>query len=124
MAIINNLQKVDYTTNSANVGQRFNNLYKAERGLSGDAVGAVQTYFETITKNKSSAEVLSTAVIYTANALAIDPMAILAEFKKQPAGQLNEYLAAFINLARYPTSLLGVKNAPVANQYVERTFLV
>lgn len=124
MARVSNIQKVDYTTDSTNTQQWFNNMYDPKKSLNGDAVGAIQTYFETITKNKTSAEVLTTAVVYTALGQNIDPMVILSEFKKQPAGQLNAYLAAFINLARYPTSLLGVKNQPYTNKYVERTLLV
>ena len=124
MSRVSNIQKVDYTTDSTSTGQWFNNMYDPKKAVNGDAVGALQTYFETVTKNKSSAEVLTTAVVYTALAQNIDPMAVLAEFKKQTPGQLNAYLAAFINLARYPTSLLGVKNQPFTNKYVERTLLV
>jgi hypothetical protein len=87
-------------------------------------VDAVETYFEIITKNKSSASVLASAVIFTAKNQGQDPLELVKEFKKLGTGEINEFLAAYLNLNRVPTSLIGVLNKPTPNQFVERAILV
>ena len=102
----------------------FNNIFKPVVALQSDMVEAVETYFEIITKNKASARVLASAVIFTALNQKQDPLAVVQEFKKMGTGEINEYLAAYLNLNRIPTSLIGVLNKPTPNQFVERAILV
>lgn len=102
----------------------FNNVFKPTVSLQSDMVDAVETYFEIITKNKTSANVLASAVIYTALNQGQDPLTVVQEFKKLGTGEINEYLAAYLNLNRIPTSLIGVLNKPTPNQFVERAILV
>ena len=102
----------------------FNNVFKPVVALQSDMVEAVETYFEIITKNKASARVLASAVIFTALNQKQDPPAVVQEFKKMGTGEINEYLAAYLNLNRIPTSLIGVLNKPTPNQFVERAILV
>jgi hypothetical protein len=102
----------------------FNNVFKPIVALQSDMVDAVETYFEIITKNKASANVLASAVIYTALNQGQDPLTVVQEFKKLGTGEINEYLAAYLNLNRIPTSLIGVLNKPTPNQFVERAILV
>ena len=102
----------------------FNNVFKPVVALQSDMVEAVETYFEIITKNKASARVLASAVIFTALNQKQDPLAVVQEFKKMGTGEINEYLAAYLNLNRIPTSLIGVLNKPTPNQFVERAILV
>ena len=102
----------------------FNNIFKPVVALQSDMVEAVETYFEIITKNKTSARVLASAVIFTALNQKQDPLEVVKEFRKMGTGEINEYLAAYLNLNRIPTSLIGVLNKPTPNQFVERAILV
>jgi hypothetical protein len=108
----------------ANPNGYFNNIFKPVVALQSDMVEAVETYFEIITKNKTSARVLASAVIFTALNQGEDPLAVVQEFKKIGTGEINEFLAAYLNLNRVPTSLIGVLNKPTPNQFVERAILV
>lgn len=102
----------------------FNNVFKPIVALQSDMVDAVETFFEIITKNKTSAKVLASAVIYTAKSQGIEPLELIKEFKKMGQGQLNDALAAYLNLNRIPTSLIGTLNRPTPNQFVERAILL
>ena len=106
-----------------NTQEFFNNFFTKQYDISPDANDAVVTFFEHITDNKESAQALSAAVIYTCLTEDIDPMSILQEFSGLAQGELDAYLAMFLNLNRIPSSLLGVTNTPVTNKYVARTFL-
>ena len=106
-----------------NTEEFFNNFFTKQYDISPDANDAVVTFFEHITDNKESAQALSAAVIYTCLTEEIDPMSILQEFSGLSQGELDAYLAMFLNLNRIPSSLLGVSNTPVTNKYVARTFL-
>lgn len=106
-----------------NTEEFFNNFFTKQYDISPDANDAVVTFFEHITDNKESAQALSAAVIYTCLTEDIDPMSILQEFSGLAQGELDAYLAMFLNLNRIPSSLLGVTNTPVTNKYVARTFL-
>lgn len=102
----------------------FNNYFVSSTGeLSIGSNDAIVSYFEKQTGNKDSAKVLSRAVIETALQQNLDPMAVLDDFKKLPSGQLDAYLALFLNMSRVNTSLLGVSNMPRANKYVARTII-
>jgi hypothetical protein len=63
-------------------------------------------------------------VVYTALAQNLDPMAVMAQFQSLPPGQLTNYLAAFLNATRAPTSMLGLKTQTTTSPYVTRTVLV
>jgi hypothetical protein len=55
----------------------------------------------------------------------IDPMDLLSQFQNLPQGQLNSYLAAFLNISRAPTSALGINNGTKATStYVTRSILL
>lgn len=106
-----------------NTEEFFNNFFTKQYNISPDANDAVVTFFEGMTDNKESAQALSASVIYTCLTEKIDPMSILKEFSGLSQGELDAYLAMFLNLNRIPSSLLGVSNTPVTNKYVARTFL-
>jgi hypothetical protein len=40
-----------------------------------------------------------------------------------PAGDLNAFMALYLNTSRVNTSFLGIKTSPKANQYVTRTII-
>ena len=106
-----------------NTEEFFNNFFTKQYNISPDANDAVVAFFERITDNRESAQALSAAVIYTCLTQEIDPMSILQQFNSLSRGELDAYLAMFLNLNRIPSSLLGVSNTPITNKYVARTFL-
>ena len=113
--------KLEYA--NSNTQEFFNNFFTQQYNISTDANDAVVTYFEAITDNKESAQALSASVIYTCLTQGIDTMSVLQDFAGLSQGELDAYLAMFLNLNRIPSSLLGVTNTPVTNKYVQRTFI-
>lgn len=121
----NNLPAVvTAVTDNIDTDTFFNNLYRPTVHIATDVQASVQTFFEGIADSKQSALLLTNAVIYTALAQKVTPMKILEEFKKVPVGQLNLYLATFLNLNRVNTSLLGVINQPRTGFFVKHSILV
>jgi len=113
--------KLDGTANNAN--KYFNNLYHAEFSV-GPANAVIVAYFEQHTANKLTAKNMAATVLYTAMAQNLDPLMVLAEFQKLPKGQLDNYLAAFLNANRIRTSVVGIKSAAGTNPLVARTILL
>lgn len=102
----------------------FNNFFVKDINVSSDVSDAVIAFFDEYTQNRASAQILATSVILTSLAQNINPMSTLAEIKKVGKGQLDAYLAVFLNLNRIGTSLLGLVNQPHTSTYVRRTILV
>jgi hypothetical protein len=50
-------------------------------------------------------------------------MAILAEFQKLNKNQIDNYLAAFLNLNRVATSTIGIKKTQQTSIYISRSIL-
>ena len=129
MALSNNInlapidtgvEGVDFDPNSY-----FNNLSLPPIDVGVNVSHAVQSFFETFTDNKRSAEILASAVIFTSSAQGVDPMQTLDEFINLPRGELNDYLVTFLNFNRIGTSVLGVINTlRSTNQFVKRSILV
>jgi hypothetical protein len=110
--------------NSTPAGRYFNNYFIQPGNISSNQNDAVTAFFEQQTNgNKQSAAILSSTVIYTAMAQGIDPMSIVQQFQSLKPGEINLYLAMFLNLNRVGTSLVGINNSPVQNKYVTRTIL-
>jgi hypothetical protein len=99
----------------------FNNFFEVPVDVSSNIDAAIVSYFETVTDNKESAKALASAVIYTSIKQGSNPMDILREFQKFSAGQLDEYLVAFLNLERVGSSYLGIRVNPTLNKYIART---
>lgn len=120
-----NISTVDISVNkNTPAGKYFNNYFINPGNISSDQNTAITAFFETITDgNRQSAAVLSSTVVYTAMAQGIDPMSILEQFRNLNKGELNLYLAMFLNLNRVGTSLVGLNNQPVQNKYITRTIL-
>lgn len=101
----------------------FNNFYSNAFEI-GPANDAIVAFFEQYTQNKKSAKNLAATVIYTAQAQSLDPMAVLGQFQQLPKGQLNTYLAAFLNANRAPTSVIGIKTTNNTNPLVARSIIL
>ena len=109
---------------SDSTSKYFNNFYSIKFDISANANDAILAFFEQYTDNKITAKNISAAVVYTALAQNLNPLIILEEFQKLPKGELNNYLIAFLNISRVPTSVLGVKDSKRTNVYVSRTVLL
>jgi hypothetical protein len=126
MSYNNNLTTPELTQTSTarqDTDTYFSNVYKPLFNASPDQAAALQTYFEGVTLDKESARLLTTSVIFTALSQNINPMTILADFKKINQGELDLYLATFLNFSRVNSSLLGVISTPGVNIFVQRSVL-
>ncbi len=112
------------TTATNNAPQYFNNFYAIPFNISANANDAIVAFFEKYAENPQTAKSLAAAVLYTAFSQNINPLSILSEFEKLPKGKVNEYLAAFLNISRVPTSLIGIKTGTRTSPYVARTILM
>ncbi len=108
----------------ANVTNYFNNFFSRDINVGTNVSDAVIAFFDDYTGNRASAQILATSVILTSLAQNINPMSTLAELKKVGKGELNSYLAVFLNLNRIGTSLLGLTNQPRTSTYIRRSILV
>ncbi len=119
-----NLTAPSYNSNhNSSTQQFFNNFFNKDYNISPNANDAIVSYFEGVASNKESAQALAAAVIYTSLSQEVDPMSTLDQFTQLEPGELNVYLAMYLNLNRIPSSLLGVTNKPITNKYVGRTIL-
>ena len=118
-----NLAPPDTSVAVNNARKYFNNFY-SKTFSAGPADDAIVAFFEKYTQNKTAAKNLAAVVLYTAQAQDLDPMMVLSEFQKLPAGELNNYLAAFLNANRAPTSTIGIKRTNNTNPLVSRTVLI
>lgn len=118
-----NLNNPDTSVAINDARRYFNNFYSKpfEVGPAGDAIVA---FFEQRISNKQAAKNLAAVVIYTASAQNANPMTVLNEFQKLPPGELNNYLAAFMNINRAPTSYLGFKSETSTNPMINRTIII
>lgn len=124
MSSPSNLTNVNVGSNSNTSAQQYyNNYFNGTLNITSNQNDAVTAYFQSITENAQAAQILASTVIYTAIAQGINPMSIVQQFQEVPAGQLNLYLAMFLNLNRVGTSLVGINNQPVSNKYITRAIL-
>ena len=102
----------------------FNNYFVTPATITANQNDAIVAYFQKVTNgNIQSAAILASTVIYTAMSQGIDPMSIIQQFQALKPGELNLYLAMFLNLNRVGTSLVGINNTPVQNKYITRAIL-
>lgn len=118
-----NLTGPDTSVAQTDARKYFNNFYSIQYSI-GPADDAIVGFFEQYTQNKKSAKNLAAVVIYTAQAQNLDPMKVLSEFQQLPKGQLNTYLAAFLNTNRAPTSVIGIKSTNNTNPLIQRSILI
>jgi hypothetical protein len=110
---------------SNNASKYFNNFYATPFNVSSNKNDAVVAFFQQYTQNTAAANNLASAVLYTAMSQNLDPMEVIGQFESLPKGQLNSYLAAFLNISRVPTSSLGINNGSKSTSpYVTRSILL
>lgn len=120
-----NVSGPNLAKNPVDARRYFNNFYAIPFNISAEANDAIIAFFQEYADNDASALNLASAVIYTAFAQNIDPLTVLAQFEKLPRGELSNYLIAFLNSTRVPTSVLGVNtHNKQTSIFVNRTILV
>jgi hypothetical protein len=117
-----NIQAPDLSNVQQDPNKYFNNFFAVDFSV-GAANDAIVAYFEKYTGNATSGKALAAAVLYTAQAQNMDPMVVLAEFQRMPANELNNYLAAFLNFNRIPTSIIGIKTTQSTSPYITRSII-
>lgn len=117
-----NIQGPDLSSTKNNPQKYFNNFFARDFSI-GAANDVITAYFEEYTGNPATGKTLAATVLYTAQAQNLDPMAVLAEFQKLTPGQIDNYLAAFLNFNRVPTSQIGIKQTTQASPYITRSIL-
>ena len=118
-----NLQAPDLSNAQQDARKYFNNFFAGDFAV-GAANDAIVGYFEKYTGNAASGKALAAAVIYTARAQNIDPMQVFSDFQKLRPNELNNYLAAFLNFNRVPTSIIGIKTSATTSPYITRSILL
>ena len=111
------------TTNTNSTTKYFNNFFEPVYSISTDTNDLIVSYFQEQTGDLESAKLLAQAVYDTALSQREDPLAVLDQFRALPQGELNAFLALYLNISRVPTSLLGVQNTPKTNSLVTRTII-
>lgn len=101
----------------------FNNLYARDFSSGPNIDDAVTAYFEQYTGSKAAGKTLASTIMYTAQSQGIDPMAVIAEFQRLPAGEIDNYLAAFLNFNRISTSTIGIKKTKATSPFITRAIL-
>jgi hypothetical protein len=126
MASPQNINAVDLNTNTgAKSKDYFNNFFVDLGTISPLQNDTIVAFFERFTGgNPEAASALTSAVIFTSLSQGEDPMAVLTQFTKMNAGELNSYLTMFLNLNRVGTSFLGLNNQPPINKYVQRSIIL
>ena len=119
-----NLQGPDLSNTANDARKYFNNFYSIDFNVSAGANDAMIGFFEQYTQNKTAAKNLAAAVLYTAVAQNLNPLQVLSDFQALPKGQLDNYLVAFLNINRAPTSVIGTKSPVKTNVYVARSILL
>lgn len=118
-----NIQAPDLSGAQNNTSKFFNNFFAKDFSI-GVANDIIVAFFEEYTGNATAGKALAGAVIYTAQSQNLDPLAVMAEFKKLTQGELNNYLAAFLNFNRVPTSQIGIKTKSTTSPFIQRTILL
>lgn len=98
----------------------FEQYFNQKVAITENEVNAIVAYFEGRALTTEAANAMVVAVIQGATDQNLKPMEILEQFKVMDNKQIDSYLAYFLNLTRYPTSLLGLSNIPRVSKYVER----
>lgn len=118
-----NIQAPNLSGTQDNASKYFNNFFAGDFSI-GAANDAITAYFEKYTGNATSGQALAAAVIYTARSQNIDPMQVFSDFQKLNPNELNNYLAAFLNFNRVPTSIIGIKTASTTSPYITRSIIL
>lgn len=113
----------DQENNMTTTQQFFNTYFDPKAEISPSTNDAILSFFEEQTGNTETAKQLVQAIIDTAAAQNIDPLAVLNVFVKLKTTELSPILALYLNSSRANTSFLGVRIQPKQNQFVTRSII-
>lgn len=117
-----NLVKLDnsYNYNTA-PEQALTNVYTPTFNISQSLNGSIISFFENITGDRASAEILASSIIATAYNKKINPVRLLDKLRNLTVQEQKKYLNYYLNTSRVGTSLLGSKKNAQVNKFVERS---
>jgi hypothetical protein len=118
-----NIQSPDLSGAKTDAAKFYTNLYSVDFATSPEINDAYVAFFEEYSGNSYAGNQMAATVLYSAKAQGLDPMQVLQDFAALTRRQIDVYLAAFLNLNRVQTSVLGIKNPISVNQYVSRSIL-
>lgn len=117
-----NLVKVDNSYNYDTPPETLlSNVYKPSFNVSQSLNGSIISFFEKITGDRKSAEILASSVLTTAFNKKINPVKLLDKLKNLTIQEQKYYLNYYLNTNRVGTSLLGSKRNAQVNKFVERS---
>jgi len=118
----NNLRKTSIPTKlDSSATEFFNNYLQPGFTVSSAVNDTVIGFFERLTDNRASAEIMASAVIYTSMAQKVDPITIIEKMNTLPDSDVASYVTMFLNLNRLGSSYLGTHSGSNTNKYVSRS---
>lgn len=119
----NNLTALDLSYNSnIDTRQLLTNVYQPTFAISQSLNGSIISFFERITGDRQSAEILASSVLATARTKNINPAALFSKLKNLSVQEQKYYLNFYLNSNRTGTSLLGSKRDAKINKFLERSY--
>ena len=103
--------------------QYFATLQNRPIQVSQNTMDIVYSFFIDKADNENAALAMVHSVLITALDHGVDPLEVISEFEKYDGLELDQRLAAFMNISRNNTSVLGVANFPSVNYHIARTIL-
>lgn len=117
----NNLSQSSFRTDIAgDASNYFNNMFVTVPDITSNINDAVISFFEKVTGNTASAQIMASALIYTAQAQQMDPMMILDQMRGMSDKEKNNFLNMYLNLNRVGTSYLGSRSERKNNRFLDR----
>lgn len=117
-----NLSKIDNSLNyNTPTETALTNIYKPSYNISQSLNGSIVSFFENITGERDSAEILASSVISSAIEKKINPVKLLDRLRNLTVQEQKYYLNYYLNTNRVGTSLLGSKKNAQVNKFVERS---
>jgi len=100
----------------------FSTLYDQPIEITQNVLDALYAFFLARTNNQQTAKAFVHSVIVTALSTKTNPITLIEKFNQiSDTLSVDAQLAAFLNLSRANTSMLGVTNNPQTNKYILRT---
>lgn len=117
-----NLVKLDNSYNYNTPPETaLTNVYTPTFNISQSLNGSIISFFENITGDRVSAEILASSVISSAYAKKINPVKLLDKLRSLSVQEQKYYLNYYLNNTRVGTSLLGSRKNAQINKFVERS---
>ena len=118
MASVNNVNpRVDQTV------RVFDGFYEFEQQVNASDYDAVNSYFESVFRDRTAAENFTTTLFRIAAETATPVLTLLDQIRDQDTIQLTATMAYYLNGLRSPATLLGVNSTVTPNYYTARNVL-